>query len=654
MTLWQSVGQETSLDQTVNTLKTKISISQKGEKLLLLDSLTRLVEFNEDYNYTVLAQETINLGIAIDSIHLATAMAADQLFYQINVLNKPQKGLALYEEYLKKIPNLNTTPVSANLHLYAGDAYNSFGKLQEAIDLFQKSLETSKKAGRQDRIAVALRRSGFTKGNMGEFADASKEISESYAIYTQLQDTLNMINCKNELSILYSQNQFWEEAAKERQEAIALSSKDDGALYSVHYNAAADAREQNDLLGWITNMEKSLEESEKTLFKEFIQPNILNNLIIAHASNNNIDRAEEYLKKVESDPEKYTKGPSEDYYIEAKKNLAFAKANYIQALKLGTDHLQRKKEQQSFVEIYNAENFLAATYEKLGNTTQATIHKNEYYRIKDSVSTSQKVKALSYYQTLYETEKKDSKIKEQESSLELLETKSRLRNQWFLIAAILGILGFIIFYLNTQYKQKVEKQEAVEKLRVKISADLHDDVGSLLTGLAMQSEILGKNAPDNLANKLDRISELSRSAMLKMRDAVWVMDARKDNWQSLIDRINEFASELLGAKDLRYQLKHANRSNEEEMEGATRQHLYLVVKEAVANIIKHSNADSVEIDLSKNKSEILLSIKDNGKVEKQESAGLGISNMKHRIEELSGKLEVNTTNGYEIAIKIPA
>ena len=648
------LSQETDLDRKVQSLKTKISISQKGEKLILLDSLAHLVEFNEDYSYSTLAEETIALGIEIDSIWYATRMAADVLFYQINVLNKPNVGLEMYQEYLEKIPGLEKEDITANLHLYAGDAYTNLGDSKNAIDLYQKSLEITREAGHKGRMGVSLLRSGYAKGILGEFAEASQEISKAYQLFSGIQDTVNMINCKNSLSILYSQNSFFKEADKERQEAIKLNNKDDGSLYGVYYNAAADAREQGDTEGWISNMEKSLEVSKKSLYKEQIQPNILNNLVIAHANNNDIKKAELYLKRIEANPEKYTTGPAEDFYIEAKKNLAFAKADYLKALELGKKHLDRKKTEDSFVEIYNAENFLAKTYQKLGDKNQANIHKNEYYRIKDSISTSQKVKALSYYQTLYETEKKDSKIKEQESTLELLETKSRVRNQWFIIAAILGILGFIIFYLNTKFKEKVAKQKAVEKLRNKISADLHDDVGSLLTGLAMQSEILGKNAPENISAKLERVSDLSRSAMLKMRDAVWVMDARKDNWQSLVDRINEFASENLGAKELSYKLNQENKSNEEEIEGATRQHLYLIVKEAIANIIKHSNANSVNIDMTKNKHEIALSIKDNGKVEQQGTAGLGVSNMKQRIIELNGQLDINTHDGYEVLIKIPA
>lgn len=648
-------SQDPTLDQKVNDLKEQISVSQKGEKLILIDSLARLVEFNEDYNYSILANETIDLGIKLDSISRAIRMAADQIFYQANIINKPQKALDLYKEYLKKIPNLDDYSISANLHLYAGDAYNTFGDYSKALEKYQQSLEISKKVDNQSRIAIALYRSGFCKGAMGNFAAASKDLSESYLIYAALEDTLNMINSKNSLSILYSQNQFFEEAAKERQEAIALSSSGVGELTNIYYNAAADAREQGNLEGWINNMEQALAESEKSIYKDFFQPNILNNLVIAYANANNINKAESYLKRVESNPEKYANGQAEDYYIEARKNLAFAKGNYKEALALGLEHLNRKKTEESFVEIYNAENFIAQAYQKLGNSNQANIHKNEYYRIKDSVSTAQKVKALAYYQTLYETEKKDSKIKEQESSLELLEAKSKVRNQWFIIAAILTALLFIVFYLNSRFKAKIAKQKTVQALRTKISADLHDDVGSLLTGLAMQSEILGKKAPKNISEKLNRVSELSRSAMLQMRDAVWVMDARKDNWESLIDRINEFASENLGMKELKYILNHTNVSNQDAIEGVKRQHLYLVVKEAIANILKHSNADKVEIDLHRNKNEISLVVKDNGtNIKGKPIAGLGISNIKKRITELQGKLKIETEKGYKIAINLPA
>lgn len=293
--------------------------------------------------------------------------------------------------------------------------------------------------------------------------------------------------------------------------------------------------------------------------------------------------------------------------------------------------------------------------------------KGDYKKSLQSLETK-----IQYQDSLKEQELKDQLNKERanikvieaqesvnrtEKEKELLKNEAVLlttRNRLYIVLGVLASLLFIILYINSRYKNKIEKQKAVEKLRSKISADLHDDVGSLLTGLAMQSEILGKNAPESISPKLERISELSRSAMLKMRDAVWVMDARKDNWQSLIDRINEFASEHLGTKEVTYNLNHHNPSNEEEIDGPTRQHLYLVVKEAIANIIKHSDANNVFIDLNKNKNQISIRIKDNGNVTSLGTSGLGISNIKERIFQLQGKIDINIQDGYQIDIKVPA
>ncbi len=648
-------SQKEELTQKVNTLKEQIAQSEKGQKLEALEQLTYLVEFNEDYKYTELATETVNLAVELDSLELATRLTGDQIYYRCNILNKPKEGLALYEDFKGKEMSLTRYRYRSNLHLYTGDCYSSLGQFDKAIEQFEISKEFAQRSNSKIRVAQALYRIGFTKGSKGEFAAASQDLRAANTIYTELKDTLNRINVKNGLSILYSQNGFFEEAQKEREEAIALNTKNDGSVYGVYYNASADAREQGDLDGWISNLEKSLEESKKTPYKNVIQPNIFNTLVIAHATAGNLQKARKYLKIVESDPEKYTTGNAAQYYLEAQKQFAFAEKKYTKAIELGKQHLALKKEEQSFVEIYNAENFLAKVYAKQGNKAASNVHKNEYYQIKDSISSAQNVRSLAYFQTLYETEKRDLKIAAQSSELELLETRNRVRMQWFIIAGVIGLLSLLVLFLRNKYEQKYQKRLAVEQLRAKISADLHDDVGSLLTGLSMQSEILALKAPDDIKPKLQRISELSRESMLKMRDAVWAMDSRKDNWQSLIDRINEFASETFGAKEIQYTLEEKNLTNQESLSGPIRQHLYLVAKEAVANIIKHSDASSAVIQLEKSRTTIAMNIKDNGTViQKQAAAGLGLSNMKDRIKQLEGDLSIDATQGYQISIRVPA
>ena len=156
------------------------------------------------------------------------------------------------------------------------------------------------------------------------------------------------------------------------------------------------------------------------------------------------------------------------------------------------------------------------------------------------------------------------------------------------------------------FKYRIEQALKVERLRVKISSDLHDDVGGILSGLAMQTEILELTTDEKVKPKLKRIGELSRSAMSRMRDTVWAIDARKDKLENLIDRINEHAEETLTPKKISYQVKVENLNLITNIPTDIRQSLYLIIKEALTNTAKHSNGDHVEVVLEKSGNEFLL------------------------------------------------
>ena len=378
-------------------------------------------------------------------------------------------------------------------------------------------------------------------------------------------------------------------------------------------------------------------------------------MVVAYIKNDSLDAAKKYFDIIESDKERFAAGAFYDDYLEAKKQLALATNDVDEAIKLAKEHLDIKKEKESFVEWYNAEKFLADAYKAKNDEGSMNIHLNNYYRIKDSVNNVQNIKSLSYYQTLYETEKRDNTIKAQEKDLALLEEKDKVRKQWLLLFGILGVIGITGFVLYKNYRQKLERRIAVEQLRTKISADLHDDVGSLLTGLSMQTELLARQVPEESKYKLERVSAISKDAMLKMRDAVWAMDARKDNWQSLTDRMNEFASEYLESKEIDYSVQIDNIDLAENLPGGIRQNLYLIFKEAIANVLKHSNADMVKAKLSKTKNTITMLIEDNGQTsdKKGPSAGLGLSNMKLRAEQLNGKLQFSQDSGFSLRLEIP-
>ncbi|HFB99854.1 MAG TPA: hypothetical protein ENJ53_03520, partial [Phaeodactylibacter sp.] len=197
--------------------------------------------------------------------------------------------------------------------------------------------------------------------------------------------------------------------------------------------------------------------------------------------------------------------------------------------------------------------------------------------------------------------------------------------------------GFLAQLLAEEERRKVE----LERLRIKISSDLHDDVGSILSGLAMQAEILQHTDCENQGERLIRLSELSRNAMSRMRDAVWAMDARKDKWENLQDRMREFAAEMLGEKGLAYQIDFQDINLKDQLLPEIRQNLYLIFKEAVTNVVKHSNATKVITTLKNTDSGFEMMIKDNGVLDDKEfqHSGLGLNNIKMRAKQIQASLE---------------
>jgi ligand-binding sensor domain-containing protein/two-component sensor histidine kinase len=221
---------------------------------------------------------------------------------------------------------------------------------------------------------------------------------------------------------------------------------------------------------------------------------------------------------------------------------------------------------------------------------------------------------------------------------------------WFYLLCLLAISGLIYAWFQYRLAQVLK----IERMRVQISSDLHDDVGTLLSGLAMQSEVLELTASEKDKGKLRRIGEISRDAMARMRDTVWAIDARKDKFENLLDRMREHAEETLGPRGIRYDIEAEQLSLKQNLPTNVRQNVYLIYKEAITNAAKHSNGDTLRVTLKKAGSGFEMRIWDNGKMPEKayKTTGSGTSNMQMRAEKIGGTLEICRTDGFEVLLKL--
>ena len=656
----QGTAQNVPVETKIKLLEKRIEQTEADEQLKWLDSLTSLTLKDDQYAYDEIASKAIKQAVLLDSSRIIAKQIADLIYRKTNVDGVPGKGLDVFYKHAPSLKEDTSAKWLAKVFIEHGFSHFISGNIDSSFYYYKKGAANAALSKDEYLLADAKVCLGEAYAKQGDFSDASQNLQEAAVTFRALKDTSKLLYVKKNITLLYKQSGFYEEAQKEFEEAIALSkaTKEYRRTAVFTFFSALEYQRKGLEKERILALNEAINYSYKSKYDLFNRIRFLSALSIAYSENDSITQAQNVLQKIEAEqnltPKEYNLR-NRIYYVDALKKLARAKGNIEEALAYGEESFRINTERKAFEETQEAAFFLSKIYDEIGDKEKALTHFRIHTKIKDSITGIQKTRALAYYQTLYETEKRDQKILAQNTSITLLEQEGRIRNQWILIGAILAGVLFFVFYYRNRYKQKMEKRIVVEQLRTKISADLHDDVGSLLTGLAMQSEILGNNAPTEIKNKLSRVSSLSRAAMLKMRDAVWVMDARKDNWQSLIDRIQEFASENFGTKNLRYNLRHENTSNKEEIEGVVRQHLYLISKEGITNILKHSNADTVDLYLSKKKDEVVLSIKDNGVVtSEQGNAGLGLSNIKKRVEDLQGKLRIDTEDGYALTIKIPA
>lgn len=221
---------------------------------------------------------------------------------------------------------------------------------------------------------------------------------------------------------------------------------------------------------------------------------------------------------------------------------------------------------------------------------------------------------------------------------------------WFYLIVLAFLAG--VAYVIVRYR--IQRLLEMERMRTRIASDLHDEVGSMLAGLAMQAELLEMTAGEKDRPRMAHIADISRSAVSKMRELVWSIDSRRDQVKNLLDRMREQAADLLQPRDIACRFVLGTLPLEKKLPVDMRLQIFLIFKEALANVLRHSNATEVVVRFGNFGGQFELSIHDNGSSAQKEkdklSTGLGLSNMELRAGKLGAKLEVERTAGFTIRL----
>jgi two-component system, NarL family, sensor histidine kinase UhpB len=291
---------------------------------------------------------------------------------------------------------------------------------------------------------------------------------------------------------------------------------------------------------------------------------------------------------------------------------------------------------------------LSYVYEQLGDYKNAYTYERLFNEHKDSIYKIEKVKAISEAEAKYYDEKKELELSILKKDNIIKDKKAARQKAIFIgLFAFIILLGLVSFLGLRSYKLK--QRLRIEKFRNKVAADLHDDVGSTLSSIAMYSEVIKSKTKDVLPETVPMLENMTNSSsqlMEAMSDIVWTINPKNNTFQSLLQRIREFAGELCEAKGIDFKFTQKGEIVNLKLNMDASQNLYLVMKEAINNALKYSQCTELELKVQKEQKELSFSVSDNGIGFDTENPniGNGVTNMKDRIEEIDGKISIKSSS----------
>jgi signal transduction histidine kinase/ligand-binding sensor domain-containing protein len=209
-------------------------------------------------------------------------------------------------------------------------------------------------------------------------------------------------------------------------------------------------------------------------------------------------------------------------------------------------------------------------------------------------------------------------------------------------------------------RSRAERIVELEKVRTRIATDLHDDIGSSLTQIAILSEVAyeqGKMGNGGAAKPLTKITEVSNELVGTMSDIVWAINPAKDHLSDLSQRMRRFAADVLTARSIKLHF-HGNETGDDTIVNTNlRREVFLIFKESINNIVKHAGAKNVWADLSVETGNLKLTIRDDGTGfdpddKELTETGNGLKSMRRRTIELGGAFEVRSAKGEATTIEV--
>jgi ligand-binding sensor domain-containing protein/two-component sensor histidine kinase len=226
---------------------------------------------------------------------------------------------------------------------------------------------------------------------------------------------------------------------------------------------------------------------------------------------------------------------------------------------------------------------------------------------------------------------------------------------WFQLMAAAAVSAVIYFFHHYRVMRLLE----LERVRTRIATDLHDDIGSSLSQIAILSEVANRHVDrtqPQLAEPLTDIAGISRELVDSMSDIVWAIDPERDHFGDLVQRMRRFASDIFSPRDIRLGFQAPAGEQDLQMGADLRRQIFLIFKETVHNVLRHSGATEVTVDFQIEHGWLNLKVADNGWGFDllRDHEGHGLRSMRERARNAGGEIEITSgAGGTVVLLRVP-
>lgn len=527
------------------------------------------------------------------------------------------------QEYKKKLQQERRTPLDigtrARYYRLLSDYYYKLGKsdsmllyIENALALYEQTTDTFHIYYCRFRIADEQ----LASGRGAEMMDFFKEAA---AYYERTGESGMAVNCHLVLSRIYRDQKKQANRSYHLNYAFSLNSKaKDTTLQLILLNSRCkDEQDENNWKAAVKTATTSLQ-----LASAYKKPHFIKSALLALGNS---------------------------YFLSGE--VGDAIPVYEQALTIKavepTDHL-------------NAAAYLVQSYSRLGMHPQAEAAFLRYQHIRDSIEHVKTTDRTNELLAKYETDKKQAALALLQKENELNRQAATARKTWIIILLVFIVLFVPVSLLAVFNIRKRQQLEKVNEVRNKISRDLHDEVGALLSSIEVYAAVAEKSMQqqeEQAHTALRKIRQNTSAAMDNMSDIVWAIKSYTTDETTLTDKLKNYGYEILTPRSINCIYTVDPEAEKKLVNVEARRNILLIAKEAVNNAAKHSGASEVRICVREENGLFFLEISDNGKGMDAGSMqkGNGLQHMKQRAEILDGSLVISQPGekGTRITCKIP-